>query len=152
MVLDVIENAPFYYKLGPGIEKALKYLQETDLQHLPPGKYEIDGDRIFAVVQQFDLKLRGEAQWKAHRRYVDVQYVVEGRERIFYAYAPDMTVQQEYDDAADCELLSGSGNTQERAAGTFAIFGPDDAHKTGTFVENPQPVKTIKKVVVKVAV
>lgn len=152
MVLDNIENAPFYYKLGPGIEAALKFLQNTDLEQLAPGRYEIDGDRVYAIVREFELTLRNDAQWKAHRKYIDVQYVVAGRERIFFAHAPEMEVVREYDDREDKTLLQGKGNTQERWAGSFAIFGPDDAHKTGTFTEFPRPAKTIKKVVVKVAV
>ena len=152
MVLDVIENARFYYGLGINIERALKYLQNTDFAAVAPGRYEIDGDRLFAIVRQFDLRLRSESYWKAHRSYVDVQYVVEGRERIYFAYAPDMTIEREYDPAADSIRLAGSGHTQERRAGSIAIFGPDDAHLTGAVVDNPKPIRTIKKVIVKVAV
>ena len=75
MVTDSLTNAKQYYGLGERIAKALRYLQEHDCTLLPLGKTPIDGEQIFALVQDNTTKPKAEGVWEAHRRYIDVQFV-----------------------------------------------------------------------------
>ena len=56
MIVDKLENAPFYYGLNEKIEKALKYLKVADLINIENGKYEIDKDDIFVILQDYMTK------------------------------------------------------------------------------------------------
>ena len=105
---------------------AFDYLRRTDFSKTPDGRQEIDGDRVYAIVQRYRSKPSTEAKWEAHRRYLDVQYIAEGVERIGYAPLKDgLAVEHDYDSQKDYVLLS-----RPRAicllvpAGSFAVFGP----------------------------
>jgi len=148
MIIDQLQNASMYYGLGPRVEKGLRYLQETDFEAAEPGRHEIEGDDVFALVQEYDSKLREEGFWEAHRQYVDVQYVAAGAEHM--GYAPVERLQAgAYDAEKDFLKLDGDGEFLKVRAGTFVIMAPQDAHMPGMAIAAPQPVK---KVVVKARV
>ena len=148
MILDQLENAAAYYALHPRLERGLRYLQTMDLEHLPPGRYDIAGDQVFALVQEYESKPKEEGFWEAHDKYIDIQYVVAGREHM--GYAPTASLREtERDAAIDLVKLEGEGRFLELAEGSFVVMAPQDAHMPGMAVEGPQ---LVKKVVVKVLV
>ncbi len=146
MIIDQLKNAPFYLRVTKGLTTAFHYLQNTDLTKVAPGKYEIDGSNVYALVQQYETKLKEKGRWEAHRRYLDVQYVFKGVEQIGYANLEQLQG-GEYDEAKDFWTLSGEGDFFVVRAGTFVILAPQDGHMPGIAVSSPQPVK---KIVVKV--
>lgn len=147
MIIDNIKNAATYYKLGKNIKKALKYLQGSDFTSMQPGKYEIDGIDVYALVQEYETKLSCECQWEAHKKYIDIQYVAKGSEQIGYAYINNLNLKKEYDQEKDYLLLRGSGDFFRCNAGTFVILNDEDAHMPGVTADNQLRVK---KVIVKV--
>lgn len=147
MVIDSLENAGLYFGLGHGIEHALRFLQQ-DVKDLPDGRIDIDGDNLFAIVQQYITKAPTEGFWEAHRKYIDVQFVVSGRELIGYAPAAGMPV-TEFNEERDLVKLEGTGDFIELDANSFMILFPHDAHMPGIMLPAPSPVK---KIVIKVAV
>ena len=149
MLIDHIRNAEAYACLQPGLAQALAFLASAPLATLAPGRHAIAGDRVFALVQDYLTKLPDAGVWEAHHRYIDVQYVVSGAERLGYAPLDRLMVTQPYDEAKDVELLAGEGDHVTAAAGTFVVFFPHDAHMPGLALGEPSPVR---KVVVKVAV
>jgi YhcH/YjgK/YiaL family protein len=160
MIIDQLKNVQsgFYPNLlsaqggNPGlaqrIQAAFDFLQNTDLDNAAVGKVEIDGDRVFALIQEYNTKPRAQGFWEAHRQYLDVQYVVKGLEHMGYANLEQLTASP-YDAAKDFVPLEGAGSFVLLPAGMFTIFMPQDGHMPGIAVNEPQPVK---KVVVKVAV
>ena len=150
MVTDSLTNAKMYYGLGERIAKALQYLQEHDGTRLPLGKTPIDGDQIFALVQDNTTKPKAEGVWEAHRKYIDVQFVAAGVEQMGWAKVDTLTVKKPYDADADYTLFDGSGDFLTVSAGSFTIFFPQDGHIPGVAV-NDQP-SAVRKIVVKVAV
>ena len=80
MIIDKIENAHLYKGLSKRIEKAFEYIRATDLKNIKPGKYEIDGENIFALISEYKTKSEQEGKLEAHRKYIDVQYVISGEE------------------------------------------------------------------------
>jgi len=150
MILDRIENAMMYRSVGARVSAALNYLRRTDFSSLPEGRHELDGDRLFAIVQRYPTKPPEEARWEAHRKYLDVQYVVEGVERMGYApLAPEMPIQQAYDPAKDLVFFSTAGDLFEVGAGGFAIFAPQDVHAPGLAAGDPPVPGEVLKVVIK---
>ncbi len=151
MILDRLENAAMYRPLSQQIEAALAYLAKTDFQSLSPGRYELDGDRLYAMVQRYATKPPAGGRWEAHRRYLDVQYVVEGTERIGWAPLEEKTaIETPYDAEKDVIFYRTAGDLLQLTAGTFAIFAPHDIHSPGLHASPTEPVDVLK-VVVKVA-
>ena len=65
--------------LGEKYAKAFEFLRRTDLGDLPLGRHEIDGDRVYAIIGENDLKPIGEVQRpEFHKRYIDVQAPISG--------------------------------------------------------------------------
>lgn len=148
MIIDHLKNASQYVGTDKRLAAALRYLQDTDLASVPPGRYEIDGSDVFALVQEYDSKLKEKGYWEAHRQYIDVQYVAKGAELMGYAHL-DRLRPGAYDATRDFLPLEGEGDFFEVREGTFVILSSQDAHMPGIALTLPQPVK---KVVVKVRV
>ena len=146
MIIDHIDNALQYYGLGAGIEAGLRFLKTADLERLPCRKNEIRGDKLFAVVSEYTTNAEASVKWEAHRRYIDIQYLVSGAESMEYQCVSKMEVETQYNETNDTLFLRGKGSRLLVPSGFFVIFYPQDAHRPGLSVNRPQPVR---KVVVK---
>ena len=137
---------------SPAMKRALAYLRETDFSKMKDGRYEIDGDRIYATVQRYDSKPERECRPESHRRYADVQFVAEGQEFIGWcAFTPALKISAPYDEKKDVafyEKLEPESNFV-LSEGSFAVLTPKDIHRPCCAIEKPEPVL---KVVVKIAV
>jgi YhcH/YjgK/YiaL family protein len=149
MIVDLLTNATLYLAVHKRLSTAFDYLKKTDLSKVDPGTYEIEGRKVYAMVQQYETKPMEKGRWEAHRRYIDVQYVHQGEERFGYANLRELKPGN-YDDAKDFLSLEGGGKGDFFLVrqGTFVILFPQDGHMPGMAVHTPQPVK---KFVVKVA-
>lgn len=148
MITDHLSNAHLYTGLSTGIRRAFEYLQQTDLYSLSVGRIELDGKNLYVTSQEYITKLPDQGKWEAHRRYIDLQYIISGTEQIGYTPIDRLTL-GEYNPDKDFQALSGSGNFITLSAGDFMLLFPDDAHMPGMAVDDPIPVK---KVVVKILV
>lgn len=149
MIFDTIENYNLYSGIGPeGFSAAFKFLRETDLNSLPVGRHELDGDNLYFLVQEYTTKSLEQAKWESHRRYIDIQYMVSGFERVGFANLHNMQL-GDYLPEKDYQQMTGEGFSLNLSSGSFAIFFPDDAHMPGLVVSEPSPVK---KVVIKVKI
>jgi len=150
MIIDRLEHARMYRTLGVDIARALDFLQQTDLRALADGRHDLDGNRLFAMVQRYQPRSAAQATWEAHRKYIDVQYVVEGRERMGYTYLRgDLAVTQPYDADKDLVFFAAAGDLIEVPAGSFVLFAPHDIHAPGLAAEPAEAEKQVLKVVVK---
>ncbi|HOA74546.1 MAG TPA: YhcH/YjgK/YiaL family protein [Phycisphaerae bacterium] len=151
MIKDKLENAEPYGRLGAGVARALEFLRTTDCVNLAPGKHEIDGQRLFAVVQRYQPKPLAQAAWEAHHRYIDVQYVAQGSERIgVTSFRPDLPIAKPYDPQTDLIFFDTTGDWLMLHAGEFAILTPSDVHAPGVAPESGSG--EVVKVVVKIRV
>ncbi len=148
MIKDELINSKTYYGLSDGIKSGLEWLQKTDLSKIQDGRYEIDGNKIYANVQTYETK--EDAKYEAHRKYADIQYMVNGCEYIGVAHYGDCTASIEYDEEKDIEFLDCKNKDvwQILKEEEFLILYPQDAHKPSI---NPDIKRHVKKVVVKVA-
>ncbi len=148
MVLDQLESSGIYLGLHERLGQAFAFLRQKDLLKLVPGRLAIEGDAVFALVQDYHSKPLSEIAWEAHRRHIDVQYLVAGQELIGHGHIRRFTVEQEQPER-DLVALAGSGQLFKLESGQFAIFWPHDAHAPGLAIDTPGPVR---KVVVKIEV
>ncbi len=149
MIIDQLANSSLYLGVHKRLAVAFDYLRKTDLAKVEPGTYEIDGRKIYAMVQQYETKIREKGRWEAHRKYIDVQYVHKGQERFGYATLQELKAGM-YEETKDFLPLEGGGKGDFFVVreGTFVVLLPQDGHMPGIAVSTPQPVK---KFVVKVA-
>ena len=150
MIQDTIGHRERYGGLSSELDRALKYLADTDFTALEDGRHPIDGEAIFALVSTYDTEPESARSFEAHRSYIDIQYVLTGREIIHWAPLQELTPAGEYSDEKDIVFLSGDSRARlQLTPGTFALFFPEDAHKPNCAWDDPQPAR---KVVVKVRV
>lgn len=148
MVLDKIENAPLYYGMHKGVERALKYIQCTNFSSLENGKHDIDGDAIFSIINEYETKdIRKDSLLESHLEYIDVQYVHLGIEQIGVTSLNNQKAVKSYDKTDDYMLFNEPYNLITLNEGMFAIFFPDDLHLPGIMVNG---ITKVKKVVIKV--
>ena len=150
MILDSLVNGHRYLGLGEGIATGLQYLASLD-PALEPGRYPIDGDRVFALVQTYETGPATEKRFESHRLHLDIQYVVTGRERILHAPATGLQVDTPYAEAKDVVFYQDPSASSSflLLPGDFAIFFPADGHKPGCMAGARDPVR---KVVVKIRI
>lgn len=147
MIIDHISHADHYLNISPGIAAGLKFLKTLDFDSLQPGRNDIDGDSLFVMIQQYSTRFPDDGKWESHRRYADIQFVVEGEEQMGYAPLESMTVKTGYVAERDCTIYEGAGDFIRFRKGDFGIFFPQDVHMPSIAVDQPAAVK---KAVVKV--
>ncbi len=146
MILDRLENASSYATLGGRIAQALLAMG-SDFVERPDGRYQIDGDHLVAIVQSYVPKPASEGRFEAHRRYIDLQYLVSGSELMRVAPVRLLVERQAYDADSDVIFFDSPA---ERAgadlwveAGMFAIFFPHDGHMPSLYDGRSDYVKKV---------
>jgi len=130
MILDRLGDLSAYAPLHPGIAAAAEWLRGRDLSALPPGRQEIDGERLYANVDPGQGRGRQGARLEAHRKYIDIQIAVVGTDVIGWKCLDECRFRfVGYDAGKDVELPDDAPEAWfELAPGTCAIFFPRDAH------------------------
>ena len=147
MIKDNLKNADKYYSLSSSIEKALKFLRSTDFSKYEKGSYEIDGRNLYMNVEEYTTRVSDNIE--AHRKYIDIQYMINGEENMGVTTLDNLVVTQEYSDEKDVEFYKGEAPLTLVKENEFIIFYPTDAHLPCQVAEIPKPVK---KVIVKIKI
>ncbi len=151
MIFDSLNNHALYHGLHPRFAQAFAFLERATKEDLPVGRYEIDGDCLYASVQEYTSKLPSEARYEAHRRYIDIQYIQVGAERMDLSYPENTEIETPYIEEKDMTFFRDHNAPVQGIvhAGEFGIFFPTDVHKPGLCVDGqPAPVK---KILIKIA-
>lgn len=151
MILDSLSRWRRYAPLHPRLALGFAFLEQLPAD-APLGRHDIDGDAVYALVQRYPTRPEAETRLEAHRRYIDIQYLVAGREVIHWAALADLAeVTRPYDAVTDVAFYAAVADMVpvRLRAGRFAILFPDDAHAPCCAWGDPAEVL---KVVVKVEV
>jgi YhcH/YjgK/YiaL family protein len=145
------EFALSYYRNKERWDKAFTFLKTSDLTKLEIKRYDIDGDNLYAPISEYQTKNPEDAKFEAHKKYIDIQYVISGTEQMSVApMAQKKEVLVPYDAVKDVEFMTVSGSSDYKATPErFFIFFPSDIHRPGVKTGENSPVR---KVVVKVKV
>lgn len=149
MIYDNISNINLYKCLCPDIYTGLTYLHQLS-PDIAPGTYQIS-PRVKAIVSEYETKVKNEVGYEAHRKNIDIQYLLKGEERIACLPIEKLKETTPYSEEKDAAFFTASIQPQEMTIGDgyFAIFFPQDGHMPQLSVDEPNMVK---KVVVKVRI
>ena len=152
MIVTDLKHIEYQVPMTPALQKAIAFLRKRDIDNLPYGKAEIDGDRIFAIIQRYETVRTDPPKFEFHRKYIDVQFIVSGEETIGWAPMESMTITEAYHADKDIcfgKVASGKWTPVRLHAGKLAMLRPEDAHAPKLATAAPSPVM---KIVVKIAV
>jgi len=148
MIIDAARCYQRYVPLHPLFEPAFRFLSTLDLASLAPGRHPVDGDLVYLSIDHVQGRGRDGARLEAHRRYIDIQYTIDGNEEIGWMPLEDCGRPADgFDQARDIGFFNQRPTTWLSVPkGTFVIFYPEDAHA-------PLAGRgAIKKAIMKVAV
>lgn len=152
MILDQMKYAACYAGVLPAVTKALEEMVKYTPDNYPGGRVDVDGERLFLLLNTYETHSPDGALCEAHQKYVDVMYMVEGEE-IIYVKPTDRlrTITRAYDHEADYLLaeLDQDATPVRLRAGQFVMLFPQDAHAPGCYDNAPQ---TVRKIIGKVRI
>lgn len=131
MILDTLKNKEQYASLHPRFKAVFDYIDTHDLASMELGRHDIDGDNIFVMVQELELRPREQARLELHRKYIDIQLVLRGPEEVFgWSEKKDcLTAETEFDEAKDIQLFTDKPQCFYTVReGQFSILFPEDGH------------------------
>lgn len=152
MLYDNLTNYQRYKGMNLLIDKAFEFLSSSSIQNLPLGRHEIAGDKIFALVLEYDTHPLIDSGWEAHRKYYDIQYMLRGSERIALAHIDTMKIVEEYNSEGDYQLFSGQGDLLSLNENNFIVLNPYEVHQPGILLTDNSESLKVRKIVVKVLI
>lgn len=146
MIFDKIDNVSDYFDELPLLKKAADFVDEFNKNKLGDGTYEIDGKRVFAMVQSYRTKQQTpEMMFEAHKKYIDLQYIVNGIEKIRWASLDKVDlVEEKYSSGGDIAFYEGDAMFDfTLTKNTFLLLYPSDAHLPGLSADKDVNVRKI---------
>lgn len=150
MVYDKIDNIEIYKGLSEDIYEGLKFLKQAT-PDLAKGVHEINPN-VKAIVSEYETKPMNENGFESHKKFIDIQYLLKGTEKVYYLPLEYLKETQTYKDETDAAFYEEKAvKPQETIIGNgfFSIYYPQDGHKPGLSMAEPD---VVKKVVVKVKI
>lgn len=147
MILATLSQSSRYAALHPLFARAFDYIRNTDLLGLAPGRYPIAGEDLFAIVEHVPGRAREAAKLECHRRYIDIQLVLEGTDEMGWKPLADCHEPvSDYSPEKDIQFFRDAPASWIAVPpGHFCIFFPEDAHAPLVASGN------IRKVIFKIA-
>lgn len=147
MIFDQLKNLSHYKGLHPNLDKALDFLAEHDVGEDDLGRYEIDGDAVFYFIQENTLAQGDSSEFEFHKRYLDLHFLLEGRELIRYGTEID-SITQPYDEKIDfASARAKEAVDTYLTPDNFVAYLPEELHQPNRYA---QAGETVRKCVVKV--
>ena len=109
MIIDSLKNSAKIECLNPYFKQAFDYLKSLDFNNLEAGKTELDGDALFVMVNDANLKTKDAAKLEIHDKYIDIQIPISCAESFGWK------------DRAKCETVS-SPFDKEKDISSFPIL------------------------------
>jgi len=148
MIIDKIENLNIYANLSERLAKGIDYINNSDFSKIDLGTYKIEGDNVFAMVQEYDTRAIDNCILEGHIKYIDIQYIIEGEEHIGLTSKANQEL-EERNDENDYAFYKGDSTLFKFNPSVFGIFFPDDLHMPCVGLNH---ISTVRKVVVKVRI
>lgn len=130
MILDSLDQFHKYVGLNPYFATAMDVLNRPDLDQLPVGRFEVDGERVYAVIAQGPGRKPGEGHLETHDDYIDIHYVLNGTDLIGWKSRKDLSRPRAVTDPRqDVRFWDDEPEAwTQLSPGMFAIHFPEDAH------------------------
>ena len=152
MIIDNLKNCRRYEAVHPRFKAAFDFLEKAMREDVPCGRYELDGDALYANVMEYTTKYNEDGVYEGHRNHIDVQCIVKGVEVIETIEIEDAEHASEYNETGDVEFYRGHAKCDVAVleAGEYGIYFPNDVHRPGMPFNKESGY--VKKIVVKVEV
>jgi biofilm protein TabA len=149
MIFDAIRHAGLYDPPNKLLSDSIDFILNNRFSFTNPQRYEIGTHGIYTIPQEYPLKKKEDKAIESHRKYIDIQVMMEGKE--YLGYADTSTLHSMgYDEEHDFERLTGTLTFLPFPKDCFAVLFPQDAHMPG--VQGRGSTTTVKKMVIKVPV
>lgn len=152
MIVVSLQDTQQIAQLSEAFQEALVYVEKHKSDDTPDGKVEFDGTAMYAIYQTRPSKaMKDNPRFEAHKRYADVQFLVEGEEYMGWAPFASLEPTDDYNDTKDVvhgTVAPGEFTLLKYGAGQAVILFPEDAHAPGVAIDEPAHTK---KIIVKVA-
>ena len=144
MIADYGKNLRCYREFANIADMVLAFVERCEKEQLEDGRYDLE-QGIFALVQMYRTKPKAGAQMESHRLYCDLQYIVEGKEKIYWEHTDNLTVAEDKTPESDIifyECGADKGYTLLEK-GMFGYYTPTDGHMPCIMAEEPGEIKKI---------
>lgn len=142
--------ANYYHKNPRHWQQAFQFLKSANLNELPIGKQELEGEHLFVSVAEYYGKQKPDALYEAHKKYIDIQYIIEGEEIIGLTTLDKVTIKEAYNEEKDITFYDFEGGEYLKATPkNFFLFFPEDVHRPSITAGDSI---LIKKIVVKILI
>ena len=144
MIADYADKLNTYEEFKDYADMVQQFIKKQKEENLPEGRYDLENG-IFALVQKYTTKPLEGAQMESHKKYCDLQYFIEGKEKIYWASLRKLTVENDMTPENDA-ILYVSGPWQGYTVfepGMFGFYAPEDGHMPGIAADEPSAVKKI---------
>ena len=148
MITDTLELCHRYAGLHPRFAAAFAFLQKLPAEQAL-GRFELDGDNCFALVQSYTTKPAADGKFESHEKYIDIQFIQAGQETLLWAPRATLKITEPYNAEKDVAFYAAPARTTavNLVAGEFAIFFPEDGHAPGIEFGG---AATVRKIVIKI--
>ncbi|WP_066054447.1 YhcH/YjgK/YiaL family protein [Robertmurraya korlensis] len=147
MIIGKLENVREMGLINEKILSKLEFLKDEDFTQYAAGRHEVANDSFF-FLNEYETKEEESCFWEAHRKFLDIHFILEGQEKIAFDHIDRQQVKEEYDAEKDAIFLEGSILSEiTMNPGDVMICFPEDSHMTGLIAQEKQKVR---KVVLKV--
>jgi YhcH/YjgK/YiaL family protein len=135
-----------YHRNQNAWDAAFAFLKNVNLEELKPGKYPIIGEQVFASVTEAPSHNKEDVKWESHKNYVDLQYIIRGKEMIGIADTSKATITKPY--SPDAINYTADGKYYITEPDKFFLFFPNDAHRPTIKTDG---YDMVKRIVIKIA-
>lgn len=150
----IIEQKSSIEKLLPyvngNLQQGLKFLANLDLATATVGDYPIDGKKVYAKISEYETLPREEKKAETHAKYIDIQFLISGQERVYtHPWQENLPITEDLLATKDaCFYQVQETESHVLKGETLAIYFPWEVHRPGCNVE--QNGCKVKKLVIKV--
>lgn len=152
MIYDKIDNLEMYANLHPHFIEAFAYLKQLIAETADSGRHDMPNcdvaNAVFANVNSYTTRMLTDTdQMEIHRKYIDIQIILDGQEIIYLPTTDELISTKAYDDAGDYELVKSPIDMENirlvMRPNTFAIFFTNEPHMPGIAHGKPGSVHKI---------
>ncbi|OCG13698.1 toxin-antitoxin biofilm protein TabA [Gilliamella sp. App6-5] len=152
MIIGNVNHLRLVPYLPTKIMYSIEYIKDNVNSNTPVGRYDIDGDKVFFMVSDSRTRHIHDAKPEYHKKYIDVQIVLEGQEGMAVSMLPPYTKVLD-DKLAENDIAFIETPKEETMLALqpddFIVFFPNEVHKPLCAIDSK--IATVRKVVIKIA-
>lgn len=145
MIVDNLKNLNKYSIFNFDIDHMREFIELYHKEELTSGRYDLNGNRLFALVQKYTTKNENECFPESHLEYIDIQVILKGVEVILWDHTEDIKIVEDLVPGQDIRFHEKKEEKGQIILheNMFAIFFPSDAHTPCITWKEPSEVQKI---------